>query len=121
VTAALDDLVGLYAAQLRLNGVPVGPAATGQRELHVVYGGDEPTLVWPGTLRMALRTALGLGPGYPLRISRYEVGAVYLGMVSHPLKTVTMVPTSVSMVENRTGRQVVASTTNSVPSGVAAR
>lgn len=47
MTTAVDELVSLFAAKLRMDGTRVSPVAQGSRELHVEYHGDHLTLVLP--------------------------------------------------------------------------
>jgi len=47
VTNALDELVRLFIAKLRMDGTLVQPAAEGSRNLYVQYRGQHLTLVLP--------------------------------------------------------------------------
>ncbi len=47
MTTAVDDLVSLFAAKLRMDGTRVSPVAQGSRNVHVEYHGDHLTLVLP--------------------------------------------------------------------------
>ena len=47
MTTAVDDLVSLFAAKLRMDGTWVSPVAQGSRNVHVEYHGDHLTLVLP--------------------------------------------------------------------------
>jgi hypothetical protein len=47
MTTAVDELVSLFAAKLRMDGTRVSPVAQGSRELLVEYHGDHLTLVLP--------------------------------------------------------------------------
>ena len=55
MTTAVDDLVSLFAAKLRMDGTRVSPVAQGSRNVLVEYHGDHLTLVLPeGDLSMLL-------------------------------------------------------------------
>ena len=47
MTTAVDDLVSLFAAKLRMDGTRVSPVAQGSRNVLVEYHGDHLTLVLP--------------------------------------------------------------------------
>lgn len=72
MTTAVDDLVSLFAAKLRMDGTWVSPVAQGSRNVHVEYHGDHLTLVLPeGDLSTLLAEGdeLGTGPLGPVRLS----------------------------------------------------
>ena len=54
MTTAVDDLVSLFAAKLRMDGTRVSPVAQGSREVLVDYQGDRLTLVLPEGVLSAL-------------------------------------------------------------------
>ena len=54
MTTAVDDLVSLFAAKLRMDGTRVSPVTQGSREVLLEYQGDGLTLVLPEDVLSAL-------------------------------------------------------------------